>query len=621
MIALGVLLDVIIALHTQACWFRTSRGAPPRLTRTGVLRGFALIVLTLCSTASARAGQVTALVAPGPLSKAHANLEGVGKCTLCHEPGHTSSAARCLNCHEPIARRMARKAGVHRAVTDNCTPCHVEHRGADADLRRIDAQKFDHFAETGFVLEGRHASPGVKCASCHTTRSFLQARTACSTCHKDVHKNNLGSTCTPCHVPETPFKETRNVFDHTKATFLLTGAHVTVKCEACHKNGVFRGLTFSTCASCHTEPHKTRFGDACTSCHTTERWMTRTVEHARAAFPLVGAHAKVACAGCHVSRKMTAPLRFDQCSACHVNVHRDSLKEDCKACHTESTFRGAPFDHARRTRFALDGKHVGLECAKCHTGLSSSEVPLARKVIDFGGAGNTCVACHGPKDPHKGEFGRVCDSCHRTATFGVKAFKHPGVPEFYLGSHEKVVCDKCHVPGRTPIGTGPSHPTPACASCHRDVHLGQVGAACESCHSVDGAQFKAAKFAHARTTFALTGKHETTDCAKCHRTDTRTFPAGHGTAMMLKPMDTQCKACHTDPHLGQVDTKCETCHQTAAFKLPTFTHKGLEDFFAGFHGKYRCVVCHKNETGAFPAGRGTAVRLLVGRTCVGCHPF
>jgi hypothetical protein len=72
-------------------------------------------------------------------------------------------------------------------------------------------------------------------------------------------------------------------------------------------------------------------------------------------------------------------------------------------------------------------------------------------------------------------------------------------------------------------------------------------------------------------------------------------------------------------HLGQVDLKCETCHQTTAFKLLAYNHKGLEDFFAGFHGRYGCPQCHKKETGIFPSGRGTAIRLRVGRECVNCH--
>lgn len=592
-----------------------------RAARRALARTAGLLALLLCgSTAPAHAGQLASLMSPGPLSKAHKAVDGVANCSRCHETGRKVTTTKCLTCHKPIADRIARRAGVHRTAHVGCVTCHTEHAGEAADLRRLDQAKFDHATATGFPLDGVHKATAANCAACHTRRSFLEASTACATCHTDVHKGTLGTSCERCHSTAAPFKTARSAFDHSAAKFPLTGAHVTAKCESCHKNGSFRGVAFSTCASCHTDPHKSRFGSACTTCHTTERWTTRNVVHARTDFPLAGAHAKVACAACHTSGSMTAPLRSNTCASCHVNVHRESLKEDCQACHIETTFRGAPFDHAQRTRFALDGKHFGLECAKCHTGLSPPTVPLARRVVDYGGASRECVACHGPKDPHKGEFGRACDSCHKTATFDVKAFTHAGTPEFYRGFHDKVTCDQCHVPGRTPLGTGPAHPAPACASCHKDVHLGQVGQLCETCHTVDGAHFKATKFSHAQSTFALTGRHESVDCAQCHHTETRAFPAGHGTAMALKPMDVQCMACHKDPHLGQVDIKCDTCHKTDVFKVPAFTHRGLEEFFAGIHGKYACVACHKNETAVFPAGRGTAVRYIVGRACVDCHP-
>jgi hypothetical protein len=58
---------------------------------------------------------------------------------------------------------------------------------------------------------------------------------------------------------------------------------------------------------------------------------------------------------------------------------------------------------------------------------------------------------------------------------------------------------------------------------------------------------------------------------------------------------------------------------TATFDMPAFKHEGMDDFFGGFHGGYACVACHKKETGQFPAGRGTAVRLTVGRACAACH--
>jgi hypothetical protein len=76
------------------------------------------------------------------------------------------TASKCLPCHKAVADRIARRFGVHRAVTDTCVTCHVEHRGAEADLRRLDPQTFDH-AVTGFLLDGSHAKLATNCAACH----------------------------------------------------------------------------------------------------------------------------------------------------------------------------------------------------------------------------------------------------------------------------------------------------------------------------------------------------------------------------------------------------------------------------------------------------------------------
>ena len=89
--------------------------------------------------------------------------------------------------------------------------------------------------------------------------------------------------------------------------------------------------------------------------------------------------------------------------------------------------------------------------------------------------------------------------------------------------------------------------------------------------------------------------------------------------MKLRPMSGECMACHKDPHLGQVEARCETCHSTETFRITAYTHRDLERFFAGSHGKLPCERCHKTETGQFPAGQGTAVRLKVGRACLACH--
>jgi Zn finger protein HypA/HybF involved in hydrogenase expression len=163
--------------------------------------------------------------------------------------------------------------------------------------------------------------------------------------------------------------------------------------------------------------------------------------------------------------------------------------------------------------------------------------------------------------------------------------------------------------------------TTTCVSCHRDVHLGQVGAACENCHSVQKAAFGLDGFTHAKTSYPLTGRHETVACALCHKPETGTFAAGRGTAVRLTGLAAECRACHADVHLGQIDGQCEACHTTRSFRVATYRHRSrlLLDFFAGRHVTATCEACHKPVTGQFPAGRGTAILFKAETRCVACH--
>jgi len=586
---------------------------------------FALVATVLAPVRAAASPQVP--IAPGPLARAHAALGGAGNCSKCHEAGEELSPAKCLACHKPIADRMARKAGVHRAIAGDCSACHVEHRGADAELRPFDTQRFNHAAETGFALENKHAKLAAKCSACHKKRTFLDAQTACSSCHKDVHKGTLGTDCTKCHSTAAVFKDARRDFDHARAAFQLTGAHRQVACEKCHASGVLRGLRFDTCSSCHKTPHRNELAPSCTACHTTDRWTTHTIEHGKTGYALAGAHQQVACAKCHATGVKTA-LRFDTCTACHVNVHRDSVKDDCRKCHTEASFKGAKFDRAAHAKFPLSGRHEPLACRKCHTGLAAEDVPLARKVIDFGGASPSCATCH--KDQHKGDYGCTCDACHRADTFKAAGFTHPRLPDFYAGRHAGVACVKCHtrpadIPaaraGLPAVPPRAKNPAMTCDACHADPHLGQVGQACERCHAIDAAKFAPARFSHETAKFRLSGRHKTVECIKCHPSETRAYPSGTGAAKRLSPTSSECQACHKDPHLGQVDSQCATCHTTSSFKLLAYAHRGMDDLFASYHGRLPCKSCHKTETGQFPAGPGTAMRLKLGRTCAACHPY
>jgi hypothetical protein len=612
------------------------------------LLGFWSTVLT----AGAAGAQVGALVSPGPLAKAHAQLEGIGNCQKCHEPGRKVSASKCLACHKPVAERIAAKKGVHRAVTNSCEGCHAEHAGKDAELRPLNQRTFDHAAETGLPLDGRHASIARDCVRCHKSRSFLDARPACASCHEDVHKGSLGATCSSCHTTAQPFAQARQQFDHSKAKFQLTGAHRTVECAKCHVNKAFSGLKFASCTDCHRQPHRQLFGVDCTSCHTTETWRTSKVDHGRTAFPLAGAHASAKCTACHVKPATQVRLQSSKCSVCHADVHKGGFKQDCASCHNTTSFKKAPFDHAIGGRFPLTGRHADLACARCHksaatTGPARAGTPAAPVAVVFTGLSSKCATCH--EDIHKNAAGPSCESCHTTSDFrSVSPYTHRAeISSLFAGRHATATCRACHAgpagaaapaAGRTPSAAGPAQWTfkgtpSACAKCHTDPHDAQLGAACERCHDAAETAFAASRFAHAATAFPLTGRHETVACRQCHTPPSDAAPRSMGPArqspgrddtghaLPFKGAGTACASCHKDVHLGQLGTRCETCHATSGFAVAKYAHKNAPAaFLAGQHATLACRACHKPESGTFPAGNGTAVRFVgSGTACASCH--
>jgi nitrate/TMAO reductase-like tetraheme cytochrome c subunit len=542
-----------------------------------------------------------------------------------------------------VAERVAAKKGVHRDVTTNCVSCHVEHMGTSAELRPFDTRGFDHVRDANYPLDGKHAAKATECASCHKERSFLKASAACQSCHEDTHKGSLGANCTQCHSTAVAFKDSKTQFDHSKAAFQLVGSHQKLRCEQCHTATTYKVAKFAACSDCHKDPHRPVQSATCTTCHTNDTWRTTRIDHRRTNYPLAGKHLEVTCAQCHAKPAMQVKVAFATCATCHADPHKGSFKQDCKECHTERGFTDAPFDHGT-TAFKLGGKHAAASCESCHKGAKSVPAavkPLARlrgataaasaTTVDFRGLQTTCVSCH--QDSHQGDLGATCESCHGDSTFKLPGYLHANTTTFYGDGHANVPCDGCHKadPLTKPIRTGTpvvlnvryKAATTTCVSCHQDVHLGQVGTACESCHTLKQAKFAVEIFAHERTNFPLTGAHEKTTCRDCHTKETTTFPASFGTATRLKGFGQTCVSCHKDVHLGQVGATCDQCHTTSTFHLDRYEHRNataaLRSFFVGPHVTAKCEQCHVSATGRFAAGAGTAVVYKVDTRCVACH--
>lgn len=618
------------------------------LTRWRILLAALVAAAALLEPGPAFA-QLGTLLSPGPLARVHANLEGLANCAKCHEQGRKVTAQKCLSCHAPVAQRIARKFGVHKEVTTECVLCHAEHAGVDGELRPFDQKTFDHAEVTGFPLTGRHALGAQQCAACHKGRSFVDLKPACSSCHTDVHKPSLGANCATCHSTQSAFKGGAQAFNHATASFQLTGAHAKVACANCHVGGVYKGVKSANCTDCHKEPHRPSLGATCTSCHTTDNWRTRTVNHARTAFPLSGAHAKATCESCHVQPATKVRLASDRCDSCHADAHRGGFSQDCKSCHTDSSWKGGRFDHGTTT-FALTGKHQGPSCEQCHRPGASGVISLPRtaavtplrvapatrgaaaRVVDFKGLKSACVSCHA--DVHQAELGTACESCHSVSSFAVRTYAHKASGPFFAGQHASLRCEQCHqglAPAQAAVAASRVPVTPlavrftkaarACVSCHTDIHLGQFTATCETCHTVETAKFGVTLDHAKQTAFALTGRHAAVVCRDCHKTETGRFPAGSGTAVRLKGVGVTCASCHTDVHLGQLPARCEQCHATETFHLAKYVHtaKPVLALMTGAHARAACADCHKSSTGRFPAGVGTAIRFTTGTACVSCH--
>jgi hypothetical protein len=641
--------------------------------RTLAIGAWSVLLMTTAIVAVPRHAnaQLGALVSPGRLSRAHASLEGINSCLQCHAAGRGVSAEKCLTCHKPVAERIARKKGVHRGVTTDCVKCHVEHAGVDAELRPFDVQRFNHASDTGFPLDGLHASLANNCAACHKSRSLVTLSASCSSCHTDAHKGTLGPRCETCHTTSIRFAESRTKFDHSRTAFPLTGAHTSVSCTACHTRGTSTyKVGATTCASCHNDPHRQQFGASCAACHLTQSWKTAKVDHSRTAFPLRGQHGSVPCASCHTKPAMQVKPKSDTCATCHMDPHRGVFKQDCKSCHDESSFKKAGpsgFDHSS-TRFPLLDTHAGLACAACHVKASAAiaprpaparAAPATREATargaasprqpiaaDFSGLRTECASCH--TDVHRAELGTSCEMCHTARSFQVTGFTHARVRSFFDGQHATLRCAQCHIstygtiPG--PAATQPraavvasaarATSTPAisrlgfaktadaCATCHTDVHLGQVGTRCETCHTVATPKFAVQTFQHSTTRFPLTGKHTAVACQSCHTVATQDFPAGHGTARRLAGMGTACATCHQDPHKGELGASCERCHSTDTFTFsgkwyPHSNRQLSRTFFVGRHVT-TCAACHKRGPDT-PAARTMLAAYVIPTACTSCH--
>lgn len=520
---------------------------------------------------------------PGPLSSAHASLEGVTKCLTCHTFGSNDLAPNCLECHTPIKNRIDEQRGYHGLLEDkSCNKCHREHAGKTFHLVHWEPDKeaFDH-VQTGYELTGKHQS--VECDDCHKsenvrspdiiayaqqhpdakvlTTTYLGLPAGCADCHADVHRAEFkAQTCDGCHST-SGWPEVRRTFNHTTQTrYPLTGAHQALDCQQCHTQKQapvddkqvqkFGGLSFDSCLDCHTDYHHGQFDDNCLQCHTMDTFKNPkkgVVDHSKTHFPLIGKHQTVACLDCHKSGDKSRSLKFENCTDCHEDHHDGAFKNraqgsQCEACHTELGFAPPRYTlvQHQETRFPLTGAHLALPCIVCHTDDQGKSLYFWEEV--------TCQVCH--ENPHGTQFSRYekeinwCASCHTTHSWRALKFDHDSTNFSLLGRHGRIACGECHTKSGAFIRY--AGVATACESCHADIHEGQFKLLdgvnpCERCHGFETWQID--NFDHdALTRFPLAGQHENVVCEKCHFLEQKR--SGVKPTVRFTPIAHNCQDCH-----------------------------------------------------------------------------
>jgi hypothetical protein len=271
------------------------------------------------------------------------------------------------------AVRGARHGRSTRGV--DCAVCHTpEGWQVRGEIRT--AAGFDHDL-TGFPLRAGHLR--ASCVQCHNGKKELSRD--CASCHVDEHRGKLGKACDSCHTPVS-FRRTDAFALHSRTRLPLTGMHVLVDCNDCHRRTSTAGYasTPSQCFACHEKDYRrpdvhpvhdgsggnTPLPRDCAECHRTDAFAPAIVnadrflasqagalsfnvrEHDQRFVISRGSHRGAPCTSCHLDAQVREP-RLVRCTGCHdhsaaiLKVQHPGLGTpgdgSCLSCHAGGAAR------------------------------------------------------------------------------------------------------------------------------------------------------------------------------------------------------------------------------------------------------------------------------------------
>jgi hypothetical protein len=250
-------------------------------------------------------------------------------------------------------------------------------------------------------------------------------------------------------------------------------------------------------------------------------------------------------------------------------------------------------------RIPVRAHHVALTCALLFAALACAIDKGARTPVQEWYEGL------GPVIPHD-DFPGDCTLCHAGDDWHtIRAdfqYDHLAETGYALeGAHQAAQCLRCHN-DRGPVQL---YALRGCAGCHEDIHRGQLGQGCESCHGQDDWRPNEQISRHTDYGFPLVGAHAAAACWRCHPN----AQVGNFTRT-----SDQCVECHRDDLARAEDPDhqaqgwvlgCDECHIPTSWSGAGFKHPWP---LTGAHRTAECVACH-------PGGIFTGTP----DQCVDCH--
>lgn len=372
------------------------------------------------------------------------------------------SQAKCIGCHKELT---------FSHVGTSCVDCHSDHHQGQLGLACQNCHTsrdwsnrrdlLELHAQRGFALTGTHAI--ADCEACHrghAQEQYAGAPVDCKGCHSETYaattnpahlQTGFSTNCEQCHHAASG---TWKNATYAHKTFVLTGAHRSLECTACHAGGYTAVST--ACWDCHSQNYlattnpnhqQNNFNHNCVICHTTTSFVPANYNHNATAFPLTGKHTTVACVVCHPTSYAGTST---DCYTCHQTAYQNSLEpnhtlanfgHDCITCHTTNGWTPSSFNHSS-TGFALTGAHIGKACSACHA-------------TSYTGTLSDCYSCHqsnydATANPNHlaAHFPITCQTCHTTTGWTPSTWNHDALFfPIYSGAHngQWSSCATCHV--------------------------------------------------------------------------------------------------------------------------------------------------------------------------------